>query len=202
VTREITVWYKDTTPPETAIMSAVDGNGQSISDGGVTLSTSVTFTVTGTDDLSVSRFECRLDGSSFGGCAHRVQYSGLGLGHHQFEVRAVDYGENRDSTPARQSFTIDAAPNTTITKVVDGRGQSVRTGDTTRTESITFRFAGTDNGSIAGFECRIDTASFTPCTSPATYASGSTGTHTFQVHAIDNNGFQDPTPAVFTWRRR
>jgi hypothetical protein len=66
---------------------------------------------------------------------------------------------------------------------------------------MTFRFTGTDNGAVTGFEGRLDNANFAPCTSPISYASVSRGSHTFQVRAIDNNGFADPSSAAFTWRR-
>ena len=62
-------------------------------------------------------------------------------------------------------------------------------------------FAGTDNGTVARFECRLDGAAFTSCISPVTYAAVSRGTHTFRVRAVDNNGFTDPSPAVFNWTR-
>ena len=31
---------------------------------------------------------------------------------------------------------------------------------------MTFRFTGTDNGTVTGFECRLDSGNFASCTSP------------------------------------
>jgi hypothetical protein len=46
---------------------------------------------------------------------------------------------------------------------------------------VTFRFTGTDNGTIVGFECRLDGGQFAPCTSPRTYTGVSRGSHSFRA---------------------
>jgi hypothetical protein len=70
----------------------------------------------------------------------------------------------------------------------------------TNSSSATFAFSGTDSGSgVANYACKLDGASFTPCTSPQTYTSLSAGSHNFQVRAIDTAGNVDPTPASSTW---
>jgi hypothetical protein len=73
-------------------------------------------------------------------------------------------------------------------------------GGSMRGSSITFRFSGTDNNTVAGFECSRDNSAFAQCTSPVTY-SVTSGTHSFRVRAVDNAGFRDPTPALFTWSK-
>jgi hypothetical protein len=65
--------------------------------------------------------------------------------------------------------------------------------------SATFSFSGTDDVSVASFECALDAGAFAACTSPKTYTNLLPGTHTFQVRAIDSIGQPDPTPASFTW---
>lgn len=154
---ELTVTPSDTEPPATSIVSAVDGNGASVPDAGVTLSKAITVAVTGTDNVAVVGFECRLDGGSFTSCTSPVTYGGLALSTHEFEARAVDRSGNRDGTPALHTWTVDSPPETTITSV-DRRG-----------DRITFRFTGTDNASVTGFQCSLDGAVFKPCTSPIAY---------------------------------
>jgi hypothetical protein len=155
----------------------------------------------GTDNVKVAEFECRLDGATFTSCPSPVAYGGLAVAQHDFEVRAVDTANNRDGTPAAYTWTVDSPPETTITSAVDRQGNPIPNGGFTRSSQITFSFTGTDNVSVTGFECSLDGAAFTPCTSPITYAGGGRGTHTFRVRVIDNNGFRDPTPAAFTWTR-
>jgi hypothetical protein len=57
---------------------------------------------------------------------------------------------------------------------------------------------GTGGSGVASFECKLDTGSFTGCSSPQSYPV-SDGSHTFQVRAIDNAGNIDPSPAAYTW---
>src|SRR5262249_60493006 len=68
----------DTTPPDTSITSAIDGNGAALKDQATTPSTSLTLTFTGTADRGVARFECRLDGApDFSPCTSPQTYTGL-----------------------------------------------------------------------------------------------------------------------------
>jgi hypothetical protein len=55
-----------------------------------------------------STFECRVDGRPFVRCASPQLYGGLRDGRHVFEVRAVDAAGNRDATPARRVWFVDA----------------------------------------------------------------------------------------------
>jgi hypothetical protein len=63
-------------------------------------------------------------------------------------------------------------------------------------KSATFSFSATEQ---ATFQCRLDGAAFTPCTSPVSYADLATGTHTFQVVAVDGSLNVDATPATRSW---
>jgi hypothetical protein len=84
------------------------------------------------------------------------------------------------------------APLTTLTGQPDS--------STISTEAI-FTFEAQDilGSGVAGFECSLDSAAFTACTSPQTYAGLSSGSHTFAVRAVDNVGNLDATPANATW---
>lgn len=76
------------------------------------------------------------------------------------------------------------APNTTISS-----GPSGATTDRTPT----FAFTSSEAGST--FECRVDSGSFTACSSPRTTSSLPNGAHTFYVRATDAAGNTDSTPA-------
>ena len=81
-----------------------------------------------------------------------------------------------------------SAPDTTITS-----------GPAAQTTSTSASFAFTSSESASTFECRLDAAAWTPCTSPAAYSSVPVGSHTFAVRAIDAAGNVDPSPATRTW---
>ena len=60
-------WTVDTTPPETSIKTATDGNKSAVTAGGTTKSTSMTFTFSGNDTggVGIDHFECNVDGLNF-----------------------------------------------------------------------------------------------------------------------------------------
>jgi hypothetical protein len=51
----------------------------------------------------------------------------------------------------------------------------------------------------ATFECSLDAAAFSPCSSPQSYAQLAYGSHTFAVRATDSDGEVEDPPAEFTW---
>jgi hypothetical protein len=175
----------DTTPPDTSISSGPASN---------TTSTSASFAFTSNE--SGSSFECKLDSGSYSACTSPKAYAGLGVGSHQFSVRAKDAAENVDATPASQSWTVAASqppvdttpPNTSISS-------SPASSTTDTGASIAF----TSNESGSSFECKLDSGSWNGCTSPATYSSLALGSHQFSVRAKDAAGNVDATPATATW---
>jgi len=98
----------ENTPPETLIISVISGNNVHLNNGDSTSSDTITFTFTGTDDVAVVGFECRLDGTSqiFAPCTSSITYANLNTGMHTFEVRAIDTSGNIDPTPASFSWKI------------------------------------------------------------------------------------------------
>jgi hypothetical protein len=67
---------------------------------------------------------------------------------------------------------------------------------TTQT-SATFTFHASNPD--ATFECSLDGAAYTACTSPTTYDSLVERSHSFAVRAVDADG-TDPSPATHSWR--
>ena len=87
-----------------------------------------------------------------------------------------------------KNIVIDTvAPDTTILTGPTG---------TVASTSAAFTFNSNETGT---FECRIDGAAFSACTSGISYNSLSQGAHTFDVRAIDAALNPDPTPASRTW---
>ena len=88
-----------------------------------------------------------------------------------------------------RSFTIDAtAPDSAI--------DSGPSGNTTATVAA-FGFSSPEAG--ADFECRLDGAAWTPCSSPQGYTGLAVGAHNFAVRALDAVGNADGTPATRSW---
>jgi len=90
--------------------------------------------------------------------------------------------------PSRSSPPDTTAPDTTI-----GSGPS----GTIRSTSASFGFGASERGSR--FECRLDGATWSDCTSPQAYTNLSPGPHSFEVRAVDAAGNADSTPAQRRW---
>jgi hypothetical protein len=80
-------------------------------------------------------------------------------------------------------------PNTTIS--------SGPAAGSTSTRAVSFAFASTETGSR--FQCRLDAAAFTACTSPKALSGLAGGSHTYAIRAIDAAGNIDASPATRTW---
>src|SRR5262249_12099812 len=69
----------------------------------------------------------------------------------------------------------------------------------TNTAAAGFLFHGSDSGSgVARFDCALDGAQFSACSSGVTY-NVADGGHSFAVRAVDGAGNQDPSPATYSW---
>ncbi len=91
---------------------------------------------------------------------------------------------------ASRTFTYDTTPpNATIT---------VPPPASTNATAAAIIF--TSNEGNSRFECQLDGAGFSACTSPVAYTGLAEGLHTFSVRSIDVAGNVDPTPATSTWR--
>jgi hypothetical protein len=200
---EVFTWNVDTTPPPANINSAFDGNNNTVSNGSNTTSTSITFTLSGTDiGVGLDHFECSIDGASFTLCNSPVQFNDLADGSHTLEVRSEDKVGNEGPTPTAFIWTVNTKPpNTTINSVTDGNNNLVANNSNTRSNTMTIAFSATEVvTNVDHFECSIDEEEFVTCTSPFTFPNPlSDGPHTFKVRAEDNSGHEDASPGLYSW---
>jgi large repetitive protein len=174
----------DTEAPETTIEAAPANP---------TFFTRATFSFSGQDNATGVRFECAIDGGTFSACTSPITYSGLAVGAHNFQVRAIDFMRNIDPTPATYTWVVQTpppgvAPETTI----DSGPDSVTAGT-----SASFIFS--SNEEEVTFECALNGGAFALCVSPATFSSLTPGAQVLEVRAIDGEGFVDQTPATYSW---
>jgi uncharacterized protein (TIGR03382 family) len=171
-------WTVDTVVPNTSLTSAPPASA-----------TSSTATFTFTSNEAGAFFECNLDGTGFTACSSPATYTSLANGAHTFQVRARDSAGNVDATPASHAWNIDSSVPETVL--------SAAPPVLTTQKTASFTFSSPDTG--VTFECSLDGAAFSACTSPMSYSSLAEGSHTFQVRARKANGNTDPTPASHTW---
>jgi len=155
--------------------------------GDVTLTSALaglTRTVTEIAPMNGTTFDVSVGGLSGGGTVTASIAAGAA-------TDAALHG-NTASSSTDNTVTFDAAaPETTI---------DTHPAISITTTSATFTFSATDAGTgVAGFECSLDAAAFSTCTSPRNLTGLSGGSHTFQVRATDNIGNTDSTPASFIW---
>ncbi len=93
-------------------------------------------------------------------------------------------------------FVPPGLPDTTILE---------KPADPTGSRRASFTFIGEDDTTLLEnleFQCRLDSsdeADWEDCENPQEYASVSPGRHTFEVRALDESEFFDPTPARYSW---
>jgi hypothetical protein len=138
-----------------------------------------------------SSFECKLDLGAYAACTSPKQYAGpLSHGSHTFTVRAKDAAGNIDGSPATRMWSIDSvAPDAVIT-------EGPTAGTTHDSTTAEFKFASGESGT---FECKLDSGTYSACTSPKSYTGLAPGEHNFAVRATDAVGNVDPFPATRMW---
>jgi len=166
----------DTTPPETTI------------DAGPPSPTTASSASLSFSSEAGATFECRLDGGAWAACGSPKTYASLADGVHTFDVRATDAAGNTDPTPASHAWTVAAgSPGAPV----------ISSGPSDLTSATDARFSFTGQTGTT-FECRIDGAAWSGCSSPASYTGLAEGTHSFDVRAADAAGNRS-TPAGRTW---
>ena len=161
------------------------GPGQLVNTADATFEFSIPSTDTGT-------YQCQLDGGGFSDCTSPMSYSGLDDGNHTFEVRFVPTGEDPDDqTPATWNWKVDTTPpEALITQAPSG---TVTDTDAT----IVFTSSEPDG---ATYQCSLDGAPFTDCSSPDVLTGLDDGTHTFSVKATDAAGNTQDDATTVSWQ--
>ncbi|MCX6047700.1 MAG: LamG domain-containing protein [Chloroflexi bacterium] len=114
----------------------------------------------------------------------------------KFTLRAIDRAGHRMTM--NKTLLVDVPPLLTVLATTITAGPTNPSADT----SATFSFSGVDaqgNG-MSSFQCQLDGSTFTPCTSPQTYAGLAEGEHIFHVLSSDGQGGIDPSPAEWIWQ--
>jgi hypothetical protein len=133
-------------------------------------------------------FQCQLDGAGFAACTSPKNYTDLLDGTHTFEVKTVDASGNESESSLFNWIVDTVKPDTTINSNPPNPSSS---------PAATFLFS--SNEASSTFQCSLDGAAFTSCTSPATYTGLADGSHTFQLRVTDAAGNIGETLASYTW---
>ncbi|MGD9532887.1 MAG: Ig-like domain-containing protein, partial [Candidatus Nitrosocosmicus sp.] len=131
----------------------------------------------------------------------------FGLGNTRVECRAVDSNGNE----AVDSFDVtvrDTTPPTSQIGVVKTSWMGLlNNNDLTNADDIGFQFNGSDLVGVKGFECKLDNGNWRPSTiqynsdnnAGCYYMNLDSGSHLFQVRAIDTSGNKEIQPQQFSW---
>jgi hypothetical protein len=171
-----------------------------------TESTTARFEFSSTDTDPSVRFQCSVDGGPLNFCTSPKEYTGLQSGvQHTFEVQATKPNLLApESEAAVWEWTIadNAAPTTEFIKTPadpSAAGPEAKP----NAEPPVFEFRGNDNGGTPAaeldFECALDEAEFSSCSSPHELQGLAAGEHTLQVRATDQAG-NVGTSVSYTWR--
>ena len=132
-------------------------------------------------------FQCALDGAAPTPCTSPQSYPGLASGNHTFSVQTTD-AFGRVSAPASASFTLDIVP-----QAINFTAQPPALSNNV---NPSFTFSATKVGT--SFQCALDAAPLTPCTSPQSFLGLTDGAHTFKVQGTDPAGNSASASFAFT----
>jgi len=180
ITENVTTSLSSPDAPNTTIAS---GPPSSTADAGATF----TFAASAGANEVMGLF-CQLDDGPYVPCTSPTSVSELTNGEHHFRVRAQDVLWNVDETPAIHSWTVNL-PAMAVSLLSRPSGS-------TPNRSALFTFSG--GSSVASLECSLDSAVYTPCTSPHTLSELGNGVHTFAVRGVTASG-ERGVPVTATW---
>jgi hypothetical protein len=178
-------WVVDTTLPILTITSKPAP---------ITKTKTADFVLSATDANGIDSIECQIDGAGYKPCTTTVNFANLTDGNRKFDARAKDRAGNV-SAVASYSWAIDTSkPTLTVTS---GPAPWVNV------RAATIAMSATDVNVATGLppltiECKLNDASYAPCTSPATYSGLNAGNYTFTAHATDAAG-NVSSDAIYTW---
>ena len=170
-------WTVDTQAPVTSISSHPSDPSPSAS---------ATFGFASDDPAAT--FTCSLDGGAYTSCSSPTTLTGLADGTHTFRVRATDLAGNV-GTAASFTWVVDttAPPSPSFAS---------KPANPTNVTTAAFVLADSEAG--VSFECQLDGASFTACTTMPSYPGLADGSHTLAARAVDTAGNRSAT-ASYTW---
>ncbi|MBA3539337.1 MAG: cell envelope biogenesis protein OmpA, partial [Deltaproteobacteria bacterium] len=174
------LWSIDMLAPETMLVDTPPLQDNSVM---------VMFTFTSTEENVT--FDCSLDNSTYAVCTSGASVGPIADGPHSFAVRARDRAGNVDASPAVHAWSVDTS--TPDTQILSGPPTA------SSMTTASFTFVSPDAGSGATYQCSLDNAAFTVCTSPKSFTGLTEREHTFEVRVRDAVGNLDPSPATRTW---
>lgn len=150
-----------------------------------------TFSATSTGS-AIAGYECALNSTTFAACTSPATYTALNDGAQIFRVRART-AAGVTSAATTVNWTVDTvAPTAPVL--------TANVGSETKSTSASISLMSTDAASsIASYQCSLDNAAFTGCTSPVMLQNLTEGTHSLSARAIDIAGNMSAA-AQFTWR--
>jgi len=133
------------------------------------------------------QYFCRLNSGEKAECSGDFVLNDLMDGEHRFEVYAVDAAKNISETYL-DTWEVAATAITSIDKAEPADKITNQT-------AIEFAFS---SAGAASFECKLDSGTWTACSSPLSYSAVKDGAHLFEVRAL--NALSEHGPAVsWSW---
>ncbi len=141
-----------------------------------TSSQNITFSSSDASGIAMTR--CKVGSGSFATCSSPFATGVLGVGSTVVTVEATD-GAGNVTTESVTIVVDQTAPSVSITPPAS---------PTNSTSSQSVAFTANDAGGLQVVECRIDSGSFSPCTSPFATGTLTPGSHAVSVRATDTAG--------------
>jgi hypothetical protein len=133
-------------------------------------------------------FQCQIDQAKAAACESPYSITGLTPGRHELRIQAIDAAGNVELIPTEFSFEwAVGTPEVRWTKT-----PAAKSGP-----KASFDFACDKSECV--FECQLDDAPYTPCTSPHALTGLAVGPHSFRVRTHGDAAAAQAKPATFTW---